>query len=144
IRRHAVLLLLVAGAVLAAVAAGVAYAANPTASRPGPPAAYAEILADGTIFVDDSGRDEGLPRARNIAPANVSHPSTGTYCFSGLDFDARSAVVSGAQPFTLATVEVNPPGELIDCGPSDTVRFRTIDVRTQVLTDERFHIWLEK
>jgi hypothetical protein len=134
-------------AVLAAVAAGIAYAANPSASRPGPPVAYAEINADGTLFVDGSGADQGLPRVRNLSQANVSHPATGVYCFSGLNFDPRSAVVSGTngggQNFTLATVEINPPGQLIDCGSNDTVRVRTLDIRTQALTDERFFIWFE-
>jgi hypothetical protein len=142
-RRYALPWLVATVAVLAAVAAGVAYATNPTTSRPGPPAAYAEINADGTLFVDDSGPDAGLPRVRNITQAEVSHPSTGIYCFSGLSFDPRNAVVSGAQPFTLATVEVNPPAQLIDCGPTDTVRVRTIDIRTQTFTDERFFIWFE-
>ena len=134
-------------AVLAAVAAGIAYATNPTLSRPGPPAAYAEINADGTLLVDDSGPDAGLPRVKNIAQASVSHPATGVYCFGGLSIDPRSTVVSGAngggQNFTLATVEVNPPGQLIDCGPNDTVRVRTVDVRTQTLTDKSFFIWFE-
>jgi hypothetical protein len=146
IARH-LLWVLAAAAALAAVVTGIAYATNPTASRPGPPAAYAEINADGTLFVDDSGSDAGLPRAKNIAQANVSHPATGTYCFSGLSFDPRSAVVSGAngggQLFTLATVQINPPGQLVDCGPNDTVRVRTVDIRIQALSDERFLIWFE-
>lgn len=142
-RRSSLAGLIGAAAAIAAVVTGVAYAANPTASRPGPPAAYAEILADGTVFVDDSGPDAGLPRARNITQAGISHPTTGVYCFSSLSFDPRSAVVSGAQPFTLATVEINPPGQLIDCGPNDIVRVRTIDIRTQSLADERFFIFFE-
>jgi hypothetical protein len=56
-------------------------------------------------------------------------------------------VVSGAngagQNFTLVTAEVNPPGQLIDCGPNDTVRVRTVDIRTQTLTDKSFFIWFE-
>jgi hypothetical protein len=134
-------------AVVAGVGAGIAYASNPTQSRPGPPVAYAEIDADGSFAVDDDGPDAGSARVRNIEPANVSHPATGTYCFGGLNFDPRSALVSGAngggQLFTLATVQINPPGELIGCGPTDTVRVRTIDNRTQALTDERFVIWFE-
>lgn len=121
--------------------------ANPTESRPGPPAAYAEIHGDGTLVVEDTGPDVNLPRARNITQANISHPATGVYCFSGLSFDPRNAVVSGSngggQNFTLATVEINPPGLLVGCGPNDTVRVRTIDVRTQVLTDVSFFIWFE-
>lgn len=147
IRRRALPWMIAAAAVLAAVASGIAYAANPTASRPGPPVAYAEINADGTFLVDDSGVDAGQPRARGIAQANVSHPSTGVYCFSGLNFDPRSAVVSGAngggQNFTLATVEINPPGQLIGCGLNDTVRVRTVDIRTQALNDEGFFVWFE-
>ena len=147
IRRPALPWIVAAVAALAAAAAGLAYAASPTNSRPGPPVAYAEIQADGTFLVDDSGPDAGQPRVRNIAQANVSHPSTGVYCFSGLNFDPRSAVVSGANGgahnFTLVTVEVNPPGQLIDCGPNDTVRVRTVDIRTQALTDEVFFIWFE-
>jgi hypothetical protein len=134
-------------AVVVAVAAGVVYAANPIASRPGPPAAYAEINAGGTLVVDDSGADAMLPRARNILAADVSHPATGVYCFSNLGFDPRNVVISGAnggsQNYTLATVEINPPGQLGDCGPDDTVRVRTIDIRTQALSDERFFIWFE-
>lgn len=147
IRRRGLPWMIATLAVLAATAAGIAYASNPTVSRPGPPVAYAEINADGTLLIDDSGLDAGLPRARNIAQANVSHPSTGVYCFSGLNFDPRNAVVSGAngggQNFTLATVELNPPGQLIGCGPNDTVRVRTVDIRTQALTDESFFIWFE-
>jgi hypothetical protein len=147
IRRRALPWMIAAVAALAAVAAGIAYASNPSVSRPGPPAAYAEINADGTLLVDDSGADAGLPRVRNISQANVSHPTAGVYCFSGLNFDPRSAVVSGAngggQNFTLATVEINPPGQLLGCGPNDTVRVRTVDIRTQALSDEGFFIWFE-
>jgi hypothetical protein len=144
IRRRGLPWMIGAVAVLTAAAAGIAYADNPTASRPGPPVAYAEVNADAALFVDDSGVDAGLPRARNLVQANVSHPETGVYCFSGLSFDPRNAVVSGAaSAFTLATVEINPSGQLIDCGPNDTVRVRTVDIRTQALTDERFFIWFE-
>jgi hypothetical protein len=134
-------------AALTAVVTGIAYATNPTKSRPGPPVAYAEINADGSFVVDDSGPDAGLPRVRNIEQANVSHPATGVYCFADLRFDPRSAVVSGAngggQNFTLVTADINPPGQLLDCGSNDTVRVRTVDVRTLALSDKRFFIWFE-
>jgi hypothetical protein len=54
-----------------------------------------------------------------------------------------SGANGGSHNFTLVTVEINPPGQLFDCGPNDTVRVRTVDIRTQALTDEVFFIWFE-
>lgn len=136
-----------AGLMVVVVFAGAA-AAMSSRSRGAPgPAGYAEINADGTIYVDDSGPYRGVPRAMNITKPNIAHPSTGVYCLGRLSFDPRSAVVAGANGgdanFTLATVDINAPGQLIGCGPKDTVRIRTLDVRTAALTDERFFVWLD-
>jgi hypothetical protein len=47
--------------------------------------AYARVLDDGTV---DSAQSKG------IVSANVSHPGTGIYCFSGLSFTPHNAVGS--------------------------------------------------
>jgi hypothetical protein len=133
-------------AVVVIVAGAAAAMSGRSTGTPGP-AGYAEINADGTIYVDDSGQYRGVPRAENIRQGNITHPSPGVYCLGRLSFDPRSAVVAGANGgdanFTLATVDINAPGQLIGCGPKDTVRIRTIDVRTTALTDERFFVWLD-
>jgi hypothetical protein len=137
-------------AIVAATVSGVALARTPpgaTLPVQGGPAAYAEINADGTIYEDDDGPFAGKPRARGIQQRGVSHPLMGVYCLAGLSFLPRSVVASGANGgganFTLATADVNTPGELIDCGSEDVVRIRTVDIRTGQLADLRFFVWLE-
>lgn len=66
-----------------AVAVSIAYATSPSElSRPGPPAAYAYVTGSGTIVIGG----DGIPSTRNVTDTNISHPSTGIYCFTGLDF----------------------------------------------------------
>ena len=60
--------------------------------------AYARVLANGTV---DAAQSKG------IVQANVSHPATGFYCFSGLSFTPHNAVVSPQFVFRTAGAFVN-------------------------------------
>jgi hypothetical protein len=136
------LLFVVLAAGIAATAVGIAYATSPKElSRPGPPAAYAYVSGDGTIIIGG----DGVPHARNVSNADISHPSTGVYCFSGLNFQPRAVVGTGTHETTLvsAQVVVPPFDSLTDCPAGATVRVRTTDSTSGALMDARFFIWME-
>jgi len=136
------LLFVALAAAVAATAVGIAYATNPNElSRPGPPAAYAYVSGDGTIVIGG----DGAPHARNVSNADISHPLTGVYCFSGLNFQPRAVVGTGTQETTLvsAQVVVPPFDSLVDCPTGASVRVRTVDSTSGVLIDARFFIWME-
>jgi hypothetical protein len=78
--------------------AGSAGAPGPKGSTGSPGAdgtavAYARVLADGTVDATQS---------KGITSANVSHPGTGIYCFSGLPFTPHNVV--GSPQFTRTTL----------------------------------------
>ena len=76
-----------AGAVGATGPAGAAGAVGATgpAGANGTAVAYARVLANGTLDATQS---------KGITAANVSHPATGSYCFSGLSFTPHNVVAS--------------------------------------------------
>lgn len=127
---------------LCAIGAGIAFATIPTEqTRPGPPAAYAYVSGDGTIVIGG----DGVAHARNISNADISHPSTGVYCFGGLNFQPRAIVGTGTHETTLVSgqVVVPPFDNLVGCPDSATVRIRTTDSTTGASIDARFFVWME-
>jgi hypothetical protein len=96
--------------------AGIAYATIPAEqTRPGPPAAYAYVSGDGTIVIGG----DGVAHARNVSDANISHPSTGVYCFTGLDFQPRAIVGTGTHETTLVS------GQVVVCRSTGSSGVRT-------------------
>jgi hypothetical protein len=136
------LLFLAVAVTLAAIGAGIAYATIPTEkTRPGPPAAYAYVSGDGTIVIGG----DGVAHARNVSNANISHPATGVYCFTGLNFQPRAIVGTGTHETTLVSgqVVVPPSDTLVGCPDNATVRIRTTDSTTGASIDARFFVWME-
>ena len=136
------LLILGVAVALATIAVGIAYATIPTErTRPGPPAAYAYVTGAGAIVIGG----DGVAHARNVSDANISHPSTGVYCFSGLDFQPRAIVGTGTHETTLVSGQVVvPPFDTLEgCPDGATVRIRTTDSTTCTLIDARFFVWME-
>jgi|1186.fasta_scaffold345860_2 hypothetical protein len=128
----------------AALAAGGSRKAGPQEA-----VAYANVLENGTI--DPNASSDG------IADANITHPSPGVYCVTGLSFAARSAVVSGDNSFgnddTIASVAVDTIGEgLAGCPDGSPLRIRTLDPNgiagssappyAPARIDHRFQIWI--
>jgi hypothetical protein len=127
---------------LAAIGAGIAYATIPTQNtRPGPPAAYAYVSGDGTIVIGG----DGVAHARNVSNANMTHTSTGVYCFTGLNFQPRAILGTGTHDTTLVSgqVVVPPFDALVGCPNDATVRIRTTDSTTGASIDARFFVWME-
>jgi hypothetical protein len=127
---------------LAAIGAGIAYAAIPTErTRPGPPAAYAYVSGDGSIVIGG----DGVAHARNISDGDISHPATGVYCFTGLNFQPRAIVGTGTHETTLVSgqVVVPPNDTLVGCPDGATIRIRTTDSTTGAPIDARFFVWVE-
>jgi hypothetical protein len=125
-----------------ATAIGIAYATSPSElSRPGPPAAYAYVTGSGTIVIGG----DGVASARNVTDANISHSSTGIYCFTGLNFQPRAIVGTGTHETTLVSGQiVVPPFDTLEgCPDGATVRIRTTDSTTGNLIDARFFVWME-
>jgi len=97
-------------------------------------------LADGTVEAGER---------KNLTAANISHvAASGTYCFHGLSFTPRSAMVTGhnfgAVNNTLASASIRRGGLLDNCNPAvDIVRVRTAVSNTGVLADRSFIIWFE-
>jgi hypothetical protein len=99
------------------------------------------VSGDGTIVIGG----DGVAHARNISNANISHPSTGVYCFTGLNFQPRAIVGTGTHETTLVSgqVVVPPVDTLIDCPQGATVRIRTTDSTSGAPIDARFFVWME-
>jgi hypothetical protein len=68
--------------------------------------AYARVIDDGTV---------DTTQARGIVSANVSHPATGTYCFSGLSFTPHNAVASAQHTGTTIGVFINNGNPYASC-----------------------------
>jgi hypothetical protein len=68
--------------------------------------AYARVLDDGTV---DTAQSKG------ISSANVSHPGTGIYCFSGLGFTPHNAVGSPQHTTTTLSTFVNNGAVYASC-----------------------------
>jgi hypothetical protein len=118
-----------------------------TPGAPGEAAAFAGVRGDGTLFTPAS-------LAKNIVAANISHPTTGVYCFHDLPFTPRSAMASGANGFgvnfTLASVEINgrDGGTFTgECLTTDQARVRTVTVpgggTASSLQNLAFYVWFE-
>jgi hypothetical protein len=111
--------------------------------------AFAAVTGPGTTIPAQS---------KNIVDANVTHPASGVYCFA-LPFTPVNAVFNGSNlggaNDTLATVYVRRTGDPApdDCGASDNVRVRTLDLDgnpntvsamySPALRDHDFFIWFE-
>jgi hypothetical protein len=120
-----------------------------------------EIAADVYVRVQPNGTI--LPRigttfpetSWGIAQTNISHPSTGVYCFSGLPINVASAMVSSdnagaATPVAndvLASVAVERGNGLGGCPatPKAQARVVTTDVGLSpaAMADKGFILWLE-
>jgi hypothetical protein len=111
--------------------------------------AFAGVRGNATLFTPAT-------LAKNITAANISHPTTGVYCFHGLPFTPRSAVASGANGFganfTLVTVEINGRDSGVfsgECLSTDQARVRTVAVPSggayapSALVDAAFYVWFE-
>jgi hypothetical protein len=105
------------------------------------PAAYAYVTGDGTIVIGG----DGVPSARNVTDADISHPSTGVYCFTGLNFQPRAIVGTGTHETTLVSgqIVVPPTDTLLGCPDGATVRIRTTDSTSGALIDARFFVLME-
>ena len=121
---------------------GPAGAAGPRGATgaPGSAAAYAHVTSAGTVFA---------PAAKNITSANISHTTTGVYCFQDLPFSQQSAITSAAGFFsgeldTVANVSITYSGA--DCPNSftkRTTRVLTWDVSAAAPANRDFIIWFE-
>lgn len=103
------------------------------------PLAYARVAFIGTIQPEF---------AKNIAQANLTHPSTGIYCFN-LPFAPKSgvAVAEGdAEPDDIASIEIvgaNEGTALSACPAGNEVEVDTFDTETAAgLQDGDFYIEL--
>ncbi len=132
----------------AAGATGPIGASGP-AGAAGTAQAFAGVHGDATLFTPAT-------LAKNITAANISHPTTGVYCFHGLPFTPRSAMAAGANgfdaDFTIATVEINgrDGGQFSgECLTTDQARVRTVLVPTgatytpSALSNQAFYVWFE-
>ena len=134
-----------AGSAGSAGAAGPAGAAG-APGAPGQAVAFALVHPDGTL-------EPAAGLNKNITAANVSHPSTGVYCFHNLPFAPTSIMGSGANSFnantTLVTVELSQTfggGPLTDCAADDQARVRTVAVpgnAASALANLAFYVWFE-
>ena len=137
-----------AGPAGAVGATGPAGATGPTGPA-GTAAAFAGVHGDGSLFTPAT-------LAKNVTAANISHPSTGVYCFHGLSFTPRSAMAVGANgfdaDFTIATVEINgrDSGTFSgECVATDQARVRTVVVPTggtyapSALSNQAFYVWFD-
>jgi hypothetical protein len=88
---------------------------------PGSALAYAHVLSGGSVDAANT---------KNIASGNVSHPSTGIYCISGLSFTPHNVVVTvdwnngGGTPLITAALGIGggsgcPAGTQVTVGTED-------------------------
>jgi hypothetical protein len=103
----------------------------------GSAAAYALVNADGTVVA---------AQAKNIAPANVTRPIGGTYCFSGLSFAPTNvlATISGLTGGGAgdAQASIFPPGgdpTSVGCPAGTQAVVFTVDNAT-FLADYAFYV----
>lgn len=87
--------------------------------------AYARVASDGTI---DTGRAKGLTQA------NMSHPSTGVYCFINLGFTPKNVVATlalepGATGDEVINAAIPPPSTPLACA-ADAVGIQIRHSRT--------------
>jgi hypothetical protein len=129
-----------------------------TNGEPGSAAAYARLGADGVL---DAGSP---PQNKNITQSMVQHnPGTnstgppvltgdGVYCFGGLPFTPRNAVVTAGNADTFgsgsfdrfATVAVARGQNLARCDANhQQVRVVMVDSNTSALAEHPFYIWFE-
>lgn len=98
-----------------------------------PSVAFAHIAGNGTV---------DAPRSKGIAQANVTHPESGRFCFSGLAFTPRSVLANvdyleaGATPGPIATVSIGAT----DC-PAGT-QASVVILNNNVLGDRAFYVLL--
>jgi hypothetical protein len=96
--------------------------------------AYAHVNADGTVEAAAS---------MNLADANVTHPATGVYCFTGLSFTVHSFVASPDAFGPVDGILVNPSTGTAGCA-SGVVRVRTTTAAAPTtLSDHPFYIFFE-
>lgn len=121
---------------------GPAGAAGPRGATgaPGAAAAYADVSSTGTVFA---------PAAKNITSANISHTTTGVYCFQDLPFSQRSAMATAAGFFG-GELDVVPNISTTYSGPDcpgsfakRTTRVLTFDISDNGPRDRSFVIWFE-
>jgi hypothetical protein len=101
---------------------------------------YATITSGGVVVTSKS---------KNVTQANVDADTVaGTYCFTGLPFTVRGAMVSnqpvfdgGEQDVIVGVFHTTTNVSSGDC--SGEVLVRTFDVSSAVLVDRAFHIWFE-
>jgi len=108
---------------------------------PGSALAYAHVVVKGgTATVDPT-------RSSNVVQANVSHPATGVFCFSGMPFTPHNAVASidaaaSIEPL-IASVGL-PPDEavLAACGSPVQAVVATLNLNKKSNEDVSFYVEL--
>jgi hypothetical protein len=114
-------------------------------------ATFGEVPTAGTAstvayaMLESTGSLSDPDRTKGIVQANITHiGGTGEYCFEGLGFQPKNAMVSGDSGFgfvdTLASVRIATPtgSALGGCPAAATVRVRTFDISAAALADRAF------
>ncbi len=104
---------------------------------PGIAPAFAYVEEDGAV---DPGR------SHNVTDANVTHPETGTYCFSGLPFTIKSAIANPVfVPEPLAARTDPPPAPNVSPVPcqAGATRVQIYNTKTNAAENSAFVVWFE-
>jgi hypothetical protein len=104
-------------------------------------------IALGYAYVEGGGSVDAT-RSLNVTSANVGHPATGEYCFSGLSFAIRSAVANpvnvSPSPLGARVLPNSNPGITASpCLPGQT-RVEIFNTTNNALTNSDFVVWFEK
>ena len=105
---------------------------------PGTAVAWAYVHSDGTV---DPVQSKGLTNA------NVTHPATGYYCFTGLSFTPKNIVVApnniGPVFDTVAAGSIPASGQTFVTCAGTQARATTWGVAAAALADRHFYVWFE-
>ena len=100
--------------------------------------AWAYVSSSGTVDPTQS---------KGITDANVTHPATGNYCFSGLSFTPKNIIVSanniGPVYDTLPAGSIPTTGQTFVTCAGAQARVTTWGVTAAALADRNFYVWFE-
>jgi hypothetical protein len=118
------------------------------AGAPGTAVAFARVQADGSLEPTTNPSVQYL----NIQAASIQHAAAGVYCFGGLSFTPRSAMVApdsagDATPHTIVSIAIYRGVVLNTCDVNhQQARVTTVSVdnaAAPTLADHRFYVWFQ-